>query len=49
MIIVVGVLASIVTTNAGSNLLFPRSGEAAPLLAYVTGFFVLLALRGWSP
>jgi Na+/H+ antiporter NhaD/arsenite permease-like protein len=44
VIIVVGVLASIVTTNAGSNLLFPRLGAVAPLLGVAIWVVLLLTL-----
>jgi Na+/H+ antiporter NhaD/arsenite permease-like protein len=42
--IVVGVLATIITTNVGSNLFFPRLGEVAPLLGLAIWLAILLAL-----
>jgi Na+/H+ antiporter NhaD/arsenite permease-like protein len=42
--IVVGVLATIITANVGSNLFFPGLGEVAPLLGLVIWLGILIAL-----
>jgi Na+/H+ antiporter NhaD/arsenite permease-like protein len=49
VLIVVGVLASIVTTNAGANLLFPGLEEIAPLLGLATWVALLLGLIARRP
>lgn len=44
VMIVVGVLTSIIATNASSNLLFPGLGEVAPLLGVAIWIALLLGL-----
>lgn len=44
VMIVVGVLASIIATNASANLLFPGIGEVAPLLGVAIWVALLLGL-----
>jgi Na+/H+ antiporter NhaD/arsenite permease-like protein len=44
VMIVAGVLASILATNLGSNLLFPELGEVAPLLGVAIWVALLLSL-----
>jgi Na+/H+ antiporter NhaD/arsenite permease-like protein len=49
VIIVVGVLATIITTNAGSHLLFPGLEEVAPLLGLAIWMALLVGLFARRP
>jgi hypothetical protein len=49
VVIVITVLAAIVATNAGSNLLFPRLGAVAPLMGVAIWVALLMTLFARRP